>query len=362
LQFHTDGAAELERKLFGRVGAKGALLADPMGSGKSHTVLLAIQLQVQKRVVRRQTPALLVVPAKLCQQWYRECEIWTPDLLSEIRWTRGSDIGAYNSRERDLGSVIIVSYDVFTHYATFEETLRTYRFALVIFDECYGFEYPWSTTSSHLRLLREDNPAMRVLGISGTPFGSGLGNAAHFLRCLGCEPHQTVDSIHSEISACMVRRVPQQRWSVSTWILPVELSARQIVAYEQVQLKERSQASMASELLALCQYSMSLDNVDDMELMDVLNSSSKLRELHSWLKTVIPQGAKVIIFHNSKYSKRAVMMLLRCVRRNDSGSGQELSRLVAAELPEVNGDISTNVAQRAVQLFEEGEAPVILCR
>jgi hypothetical protein len=99
-----------------------------------------------------------------------------------------------------------------------------------------------------------------------------------------------------------------------------------------------------------------------MELMDVLNSSSKLRELHSWLKTVIPQGAKVIIFHNSKYSKRAVMMLLRCVRRNDSGSGQELSRLVAAELPEVNGDISTNVAQRAVQLFEEGEAPVILCR
>ncbi|NLE56066.1 MAG: DEAD/DEAH box helicase, partial [Lentisphaerae bacterium] len=149
----------------------GCCLADDMGLGKTLQVLCLLTL-LQARGDTRQSPALLIVPASLLQNWCKESAQFTPHLRFGILHPMAmsdDDTRACN----DNAAQYVQRFDaVLTTYGMLSRinTLQTITWAAVIADEAQAIKNPASKQSKAVRGLQSP----RRLALTGTPVENRL--------------------------------------------------------------------------------------------------------------------------------------------------------------------------------------------
>ena len=221
-----------------------------------------------------------------------------------------------------------MSYETFTNAYVFEKFLTSYPWSFLAFDECHGWEDPDSATSRHVRLLRDlSDGALRLVGVSGTLFGSSLANACNVLHLLGLHPQRTVESVAASVSRISVRRSPPHHWLVHSTLQALPLSRAQRDAYDRVMPdggavggSSAAITGLKKRLLPVCQwadddatedgylavhYPVPMPGDSDAgQLKLLLAGSAKLSQLHVYLASILPSHARVVVVHASDVARR----------------------------------------------------------
>ena len=266
--------AELLRQLM--ASHNGALLADQMGLGKTHTVLFLLWRLLEEGVISRDMPALVVTPPRLHQQWQAEAQKWAPlhkwqSLQAALTTVDSHSLIPASATTSFRPAVHLMTYQCFTNPISFAD-ISTYNYRVVVFDEARGLEDPGSRTAQHLQHLRMyvgAQPRLRdmqlfVLAVLGTPFGGNLANAANLLSIL--DPDRPVAPLVREVAAAfdalMVRRPLVVQCTVRRTLVYVPLSQQQRKAYASTLrsalsegLSQRHSMSLASRKMnRICQF------------------------------------------------------------------------------------------------------------
>lgn len=148
------------------------ILADDMGLGK--TIQTLAHILTEKEAGRLQTPALVVAPTSLMNNWREEAVRFAPCL--RVLVLQGAQRRAHFDQ--------IAQYDlVLTTYALLsrdEDYLRAYTYHLLILDEAHYIKNARSKMAQSVTLLR----AKHRLCLTGTPLENHLGelwSQFHFL-------------------------------------------------------------------------------------------------------------------------------------------------------------------------------------
>ena len=370
--FNREGAERLHQILYGAPPSAGALLCDDPGAGKTHTAWKLVEIALGERLVTYRRPCLIVVPPKAVGHWQAECRTWCPAIHPFVSVATEAELCSDGPRTR--AAVTIITSALFARRKVFEETIATYNWSLVIFDEVYGWEDGETNTSQHLRVMRNASEQMRLVGLTGTPVGAHLDNARCLLAQLGVETRPRVASVCEGLRSVMVRRCRPSHWVVSYERVSVGLNAVQAAAYAAVcnlaaSLGLNSAVALSPKLTRICQgvdpdHPSTVPSFGDLELIQLLRGSAKLCHLDRWLRTVLEAGGKVAIFCSSDAARELVASYLVALSNEPCDSQQYTQRMSQAEVPQVHG-ASGALAEKAVYLFErlDGlDAPVILLR
>jgi superfamily II DNA or RNA helicase len=139
------------------------VLADDMGLGK--TVQTLAHILVEKEADRLASPALIVVPTTLVNNWIEEALRFAPalkvlDLHGPLRHQRFADIAAHN--------LVVTTYPLVWRD---QEALLQHDFHLLILDEAQHVKNASSKAMGAIRTLR----ARHRLCVTGTPLENHLG-------------------------------------------------------------------------------------------------------------------------------------------------------------------------------------------
>ena len=129
------------------------LLADQPRLGKTIQVIAYMTLHPEMR------PALLVVPANVKIQWYREIKKWLPG-------ERCTVINGLKDKIPDSG-IVIINYDIlYNYYCDLEDR----NFKIIVGDECHRVKNPSANRSKFFKYLAKGIP--HIIGLSGTPISN----------------------------------------------------------------------------------------------------------------------------------------------------------------------------------------------
>ena len=133
------------------VEARGALVADAMGLGKTVETLAWLSLYPKRR------PVMIVAPASVKRNWYREIQKWLPD----------EPIQLINSSKDEFEAdknFYIINYDLIWRM---EEKIYDLSISTTIFDEVTAIKESKAKRSKVAKQIGKDSKY--VLGLSGTP-------------------------------------------------------------------------------------------------------------------------------------------------------------------------------------------------
>ena len=133
------------------IEAKGALVADAMGLGKTIETLAWLSLYPERR------PVLVVTPASVKRTWYREIEKWLPNETIQLI-KNGKD------EFEDGKDFYIINYDLIWRM---EEKIKDLRISTTILDEVTAIKESKAKRSKAAKKIGKKSAY--VLGLSGTP-------------------------------------------------------------------------------------------------------------------------------------------------------------------------------------------------
>lgn len=145
----------------------GGCLADDMGLGKTLQVLTMLSL-LKQRGDTIKTPALLIAPASLLNNWKMESTKFTPELRFGILHPMAMERAQLANPELLLGKfdALVTTYGM----ATRLKNLRDIEWTAIIIDEAQAIKNPQSQQSRAVRALRSS----RRLALTGTPVENRL--------------------------------------------------------------------------------------------------------------------------------------------------------------------------------------------
>ena len=269
---------------------KSVLLADEMGLGKTIQTIIAIEVGKEKY-----SRVLIVCPASLCLNWFREVETWAPGIT--VRRVIGdSNDGRYTYRLPV--QILIASYE---HVRSDSDSiLSEVEFDLVVYDEAQRIKNVNSATNWACRLIRRN----QAWALSGTPLENSPEDLRGIFRVLdpkvlysGMSPAE----VHIAIDGVFLRRtkaqVLQELPPILIRDLRLELGIQQKQAYESVwnnrfqsvlqngkKLNIANMFSVLTKLKQICNF--------DRET----GQSVKLDVLHELLESIESNNGKVLIF------------------------------------------------------------------
>ena len=141
----------------------GGVLADDMGLGK--TVQALALIAIEKAAGRLATPALVVAPTSLMENWRREAEKFVPDL--KVLTLQG-DERKKRFCEIDGADLVLTTYPLI---ARDHETLSARDWRLLFLDEAQTIKNPNATTTKLIRTLKAEHRFC----LTGTPLENHLG-------------------------------------------------------------------------------------------------------------------------------------------------------------------------------------------
>jgi superfamily II DNA or RNA helicase len=150
--------------------AKGALLADEVGLGKTIEAALVI---AQKSAERRRR-ILLIVPASLRKQWSQELadKFSLPSVIIEAKVYNDAKKRGVNSPLDQDGKVVITSYEF---AATKADDVARGRWDLVVFDEAHRLRNVYKQGASlRAKKLRDATRAFFKVLLTATPLQNSL--------------------------------------------------------------------------------------------------------------------------------------------------------------------------------------------
>jgi len=144
--FQVDGVAGIE-KFGGRV-----IIGDEMGLGKTVQALAWLRLHPEAR------PAVVIVPAVVKLNWYKETKKWIPDSNPVVVYGQ-NNVHAYNDAD-----IIIINYDIIKHHI---DAIIERGPQVMIIDECHYIKNKSAQRTKAVRHLGKyvDN----IIALSGTP-------------------------------------------------------------------------------------------------------------------------------------------------------------------------------------------------
>jgi SWI/SNF-related matrix-associated actin-dependent regulator of chromatin subfamily A-like protein 1 len=145
-------------------GARGALLADPPGAGKTpQAIHTAMQLGASR--------ILVVCPASLKENWRREAIRWSGGEYSAVTLRSGKDVPAITE-----GNVVIISYDLACR-PRMKDALLSEAWDMLIMDESHALKSPSSQRSRIIGVLLWNRARYRLC-MTGTPLPNGRASEA----------------------------------------------------------------------------------------------------------------------------------------------------------------------------------------
>ncbi|MEM2291326.1 MAG: DEAD/DEAH box helicase [Candidatus Korarchaeum sp.] len=154
-----EGLWKHQRDIIDRLLRGNLLLAWDMGTGKTVVALKALDILHKRSELNH---ALILTPASLKLQWYREAEVWcsAPTFLVERRGRESVE------REwREKGGVLIANYELIQRDPLLLEPVD-----VLVLDECQRVKN-WSAKTT--KLVKKIK-AKKVWGLSGTPLENRL--------------------------------------------------------------------------------------------------------------------------------------------------------------------------------------------
>ena len=269
------------------VSEDGALLADEMGTGKTVQTACAIETLRRRRELGR---ALVIVPASLKLNWYRELREWASG--SSVRLVEGN-AAARESFYRLPFDVIIASYEQIRADFGGAEPLP-HEFGLVVLDEAQRVKNAASSvTVGVARITRQ-----RTWALSGTPLENRVGEFQTIIKLVrpGIQVGASREEVLDAIRGHFLRR---KKTDVLAELPPIieqnqvlELTAAQRSRYDRVwDTRQKFVGGDESQLFALLTELKQIANFDP-----ETNQSSKLQALNEIVDDVRSEGGKLLVF------------------------------------------------------------------
>ena len=149
----------------------GLCLADDMGLGKTLQLLALLQLW-QRAGTLSESPAVIIVPPSLLENWRTEQRRWAPELTLRICHPKWMSEAAWQRLEEDPGEalrgveVALFSYQIVPRLPK----LAQLTFPAIVLDEAQAIKNPDALQSQAVRRL---NGARRII-LTGTPVENSL--------------------------------------------------------------------------------------------------------------------------------------------------------------------------------------------
>ena len=261
-----------------------------MGLGKTIQTIVAIESGKQKY-----NRVLIVCPASLCLNWFREVELWAPGLT--VRRVIGdSDDRKYTYRLPV--QVLIASYEQVRSDS--KSMLSELEFDLVVFDEAQRIKNVNSATNWACRLIRRD----QAWALSGTPLENSPEDLRGIFRVLnpqllysGMSPAE----VHNAIEGVFLRRtkaqVLQELPPILFRDLRLELGKQQRRVYDGVWNTRFKSVLQNGEKLNIANMFSVLTKLKQICNFDrETGQSVKLEALHDLLETIKSNNLKVLVF------------------------------------------------------------------
>lgn len=315
---------------------RSVLLADEMGLGKTVQTIVAISKGREKY-----NRVLIVCPASLCLNWYREFELWAPGLTVRRVIGHSNDrIATYRLPVR----VLIASYEQIRSDS--EKIQSEVEFDLVVLDEAQRIKNVHSSTNWACRLIRRH----QSWALSGTPLENSPEDLRGIFRFLdpkllysGMSPTE----VHNAIDGFFLRRTKKQVLKELPPILyrdlRLELGKLQRRAYEGVwntrfqivkdngkKLNIANMFSVLTRLKQICNFDRDT------------GQSVKLDVLHELLETIKSTDQKVLVF--SQFVETLFWLTDRLQIQHDV----------------FHGGLSQEVRDRLVHSFKQNTGPCAL--
>lgn len=155
--YQAQGVAWMSRML-GLTG--GVILADEMGLGKTIQIIALFLLDPPQQ----KTPALIVCPTTLIENWVRELQAFAPSLSVHVH--RGADrTGLHWGLQK--AQVVITTYDTLANDHVIFEAIE---WSFLVCDEAQAVKNPASRRRMSVAGLRR----RRAIPVTGTPVENGL--------------------------------------------------------------------------------------------------------------------------------------------------------------------------------------------
>lgn len=314
-----------------RTDMRGFLVADEMGLGKTVEALAALH-------VEQAFPAAIVCPAFLRANWERE--IWRALPSKTVQVVRGRQPAVVSA------DVWVLSYESLPGFVDgFAGGLGG-----VVFDECHYLKNARTARAKAAAKLVKRVDTGFVLGLSGTPVVNHASELANQLRLIGWGGYWTKglleklppEDINNGLrSVCMVRRrksevlddLPELRWVT----VSVDLDTQSKGEYLRRENEFRSGLSDGVFQTAAARMN-ALTKMNDLRVFTVHH---KLKLAKSWIDDFLESGEQLVVF---LWHKEPAVALAK-----------------EFDAPLLTGDQSHSQRMEAVDAFQAGKVPVIVC-
>jgi len=134
------------------------LIADQMGLGKTVQGLMTV-------AVTHSFPTIVLCPASLKHNWFRETQKWIPG--KRVAILNGGQSQPLTRVNGDpMFDVVIINYDILGKWM---EELTLLKPKALIADECHAVKSPKAQRTKNVKVLIDACPGMRRIFLSGTP-------------------------------------------------------------------------------------------------------------------------------------------------------------------------------------------------
>lgn len=286
-------------------GNCGCVLGDEMGLGKTMQVITLLL----DRQGKAKTPALVVAPVSLLENWRRELERFAPG-LSVLVHHGSKRTGRYSS---------LITYDVvITAYGTVSNDLSMFEMVewdLLILDEAQNIKTPTAIRTISVKQIRR----RAGIAVTGTPFENHITDLWSILDfampgCLGTKsdfeskyPDDVMgaERIEPFLTALMIRRrVDEVARDLPEKVLisqPISMSEREALIYENERQnilnncnKETATLAILTKLRMYCTHPFLLE--ESVPKKDPAAVSTKYTRLCEIIDEIVENREKIILF------------------------------------------------------------------
>ena len=283
----------------------GCLLGDEMGLGKTMQVITLLL----DRQGKAKTPALVVAPVSLLENWRRELQHFAPGLSVLIH---------HGTRRTGRYSVLMTYDVVVTAYGTVTNDLSMFEMVewdLLVLDEAQNIKTPTAARTVSAKQLRR----RAGIAVTGTPFENHITDLWSILDfampgCLGMKDDfekqypddvSGAEKIEPFLTALMIRRrvdeVAKDLPERVTISQPIRMGDREALLYEEERQKilensNRETATLAilTKLRMYCTHPFLLE--DNMPEKDPASVSTKYTRLCEIIDEIVNNSEKIILF------------------------------------------------------------------
>ncbi|HEX6923017.1 MAG TPA: DEAD/DEAH box helicase, partial [Bacillales bacterium] len=348
----------------------GVCLADDMGLGKT---IQAIAYLLAGQTKKKDTPALIVCPTSLIENWKREFQRFAPSL--KIYTHHGSDRfkGRDFEREKSAYDVMITSYNLATRDWSM---LYSQYWPNIIIDEAQAIKNPATKQSQLLRTLKAEHR----IALTGTPMENRLEELWSIMEFLNPGYLGSLTGFRRNFVKPVEKNNDQQkvelvRRFVKPFLLRREKSDRSIIRDLPEKIEKKEYCNLSEEQASLYQ-SIVNELMEKMQRASgierkglILASLTRLKQLCDHPQLVLKntpaleQSGKLVRFfellHSLSSNGRSALVFTQYVKM-----GHMLESFISEKFPNypvffMHGGLSSKKREELITRFREQNSPAI---